>query len=451
MRSLFRLMLVVCLALFTAGPHVLAQNDNASVYSTARPGANTRGPLDWLFGRRPAPAAAPRADARPKAYQPRKRTVSAPRPVVPAAPTLQIGPDGQPIAPAESSVPQTADVAPVAPQPVMAPVNVAVVGDSLAVFLAQGLQEIYAERPAVTFVKRNRESSGLVRDDYFDWPKSLKDLVSTSDKLDAIIVMIGSNDRQQLKDDQGVHEPRSEIWRQIYARRIDTMIGIAREKGAALIWVGLPIMRSEKYSADLLAFNDLYKARAQAAGVPFIDVWEAFAGEDGHYVVTGPDVGGEIVRLRTQDGVHFTRAGARKLGFFADKELQKIVAAIQAKAAPAGVVPALPQPQPAPSSVPGDMAMLPAPPVDVRIPPALQSIDVVIGVALPDRPLPSTLTPRPAQGAVVGLTAAPVTPGAQLLGISVAPQKTDASQLFVQGRMTMSKPGRLDDFSAIRD
>ena len=95
--------------------------------------------------------------------------------------------------------------------------------------------------------------------------------------------------------------------------------------------------------------------------------------------------------------------------------------------------------------------MLPVLSVDVRIPSALQSIDVVIGVALPDRPLPSTLTPRPAQGAVVGLTAAPVTPGAQLLGISAAPQKTDASQLFVQGRMTMSKPGRLDDFSAIRD
>ena len=226
---------------------------------------------------------------------------------------------------------------------------------------------------------------------------------------------------------------------------------MAREKGATVIWMGLPIMRSEKYSADLLAFNDIYRARAQAAGVPFIDVWEAFTGDDGRYVVNGPDVGGEIVRLRTQDGVHFTRAGARKLGFFADKELQKVVAAIQSKSAPVIAplpVPSQPGVQPPSQSVPGALAMVPPPVPDVRTQPALQSIDVVIGIPLPDRPLQSTLVPRPLQGPVVQLTAAPVTPGAQLMGLSAAPQQTDAVRFFVHGRANTSKPGRLDDFRA---
>lgn len=458
MRAFLRLVFVACFALLTAGPHVLAQSDGSSVYSTARPGSNARGPLDWLFGRRAAPpAAAPRADSRPRSYQPRKRTATAPRPQTsPVGP--QIGPQlpVDPNAPAapDTSQPQVADGTPqpaVPAQPAGPAISVAVVGDSLSVFLAQGLQDVYGERPGINFIKRNREASGLVREDYFDWPKGLRELLSGTDKIDAVVVMIGSNDRQQLRDESGVHEPLTERWRELYARRIDALAAIAREKSVPLIWVGLPIMRSAKYSTDLLAFNDIYRARAQAAGVAYVDVWEAFTGDDGAYVVSGPDVGGEIVRLRTADGVHFTRAGARKLAFFADKALSRIVADLQARATPASA-PVSPVPQVSAPVLPGPLVMLPAQP-DVKLPNALQSIDAVLGIPMPDRPLPSLLTPRPAQGPVMPLTVPVRTAGAELAVAAQSQPRTasEAAQVFLYGQSPQAKPGRADDFRVNSD
>lgn len=452
MRLSLRLCLMVMLVLVTAGPHVLAQGDSSSVYTTTRPGGNTRGPLDWLLGRRAAPSANPAgAEQRARSYQPRKRTASAPRsnPLTGPAYGPPMPPELMP--PPGEAPPQTADsAAPAAPPaPAQPGVSVAVVGDSLSVFLAQGLQELYADRPAVTFLRRHRESSGLVRDDYFDWPKALRDLTGGSEKIDALVLMIGSNDRQQLRDDAGVHDVRSEQWRALYAQRIDTVIGIAKAKNLPLIWVGLPVMRSERYSADLIAFNDLYKSRSAAAGIPYIDIWEAFAGEDGLYSVNGPDVGGDIVRLRTPDGVHFTKAGARKLAFFADKELQKIVAASQSRQQPDGpaVVPS--QPPVAPDG--GPLAMLPPQP-DPRAPPRQPpSIDSLLGIVLPDQPLPSLLTPRPAQGSVVVLTAPNRTSGGALSSLQAPRLHGEPASVFVQGRPLSAKPGRLDDFRRLSE
>lgn len=419
----------------------LAQ-DSSSVYSTQKQPSG--GALDWLIGRGNRPNAKiirVTPDRHTRTYQPRRRSTPVYRPSYQPDRPVTIQPEAAPTPGAPH--PDTPDIA-VAPPPapVVPPASIAVIGDSLSIFLAQGLQETYAERPSVSFIRRNRESSGLVRDDYYDWPKQLRDLIATTPKLDAILIQIGSNDRQQLRDADGVHEPRSDRWRELYAKRIDDIIAIVREKKIPLIWVGLPPMRNTRYSDDLLAFNDMYKTRTKAAGVPFIELSEAFSGEDGAYAVNGPDVEGSSVRLRTADGVHFTKAGARKLAFFADKELKKIIEAVQDKASPA------PAPAIAALPVPGVPGALPSPPTlpDPVLPSALQSNDALLGVPVPDAPLSTTLTPRPAQGAVISLNAAPVSSGGQLLRVGNAAANTDSLR---QGLPQPPKPGRADDFRVL--
>lgn len=443
MSSLLRLMVAVVLVVLTAGPHVRAQTDSGSVYATARPGTNTRSPFDWLLGRSPRQNAAAVRAAQPKSYQPRRRGTPPPKvqsvPGETAAPVIADGArpaTGDPVQPPAESMPGAA-VPP--PAPVQPPVTVAVVGDSLSVFLAQGLADLYAERPSISFVKRNKESSGLVREDYYDWPKAMADVVAATPKPDAVLIMIGSNDRQQLRDDKGVYEPLTEPWRALYAQRIDAMIKLAREAGVPLIWVGLPTMRSARYSADLLVLNEAYRSRSQNAGTTFVDIWEAFANEDSNYSATGPDVDGELVRLRTSDGVHFTKAGARKLAFFADRELQKIVASIEQRA----IVPV-----PMLRTSPGGIASAPVPslmpPQAITLPLVPATIDEMLGVALPDTPLLSTLAPRPLEGAVVALTAPPVSAG----GVLAGPLRNGSRPAPVsgQGYTGNSKPGRADDF-----
>jgi hypothetical protein len=414
-----------------------AQGDSGSVYSTAPKGPGTRGPLDWLIGRRVQPdpvQAVPRNEARPRSYQPRRRGTPAVPPGAPA-PSATPGDPAQPGLPGADPAAPSVDVA---PAPSLPPASVVVAGDSLSVFLGQGLQEIYQDRPHVTFLKRQREASGLVRDDYYDWPKNLHEMIAGTGPLNAVVVLVGSNDRQQLRDETGVQEPLSPRWRELYAKRVDDLVAVVKERALPLIWVGLPVMRSEKYSADLIVLNDIYKSRAQAAGIVFIDLWEAFAAEDGSYVASGPDVDGEIVRLRTADGVHFTRAGARKLAFFVDRELQKILnSAPRAPQQPREAVPSGLPPPPQVQVVPGFPAVQPQSPV---------SIDTILGVPVPEAAVAPTLVPRPAQGAVMPLTAAPVTTGAQLIAPPSPAPGSEAAQVFVQGRPQSAKPGRLDDF-----
>jgi hypothetical protein len=60
---------------------------------------------------------------------------------------------------------------------------------------------------------------------------------------------------------------------------------------------------------------------------PGIDIWDGFVDEDGRYAQSGPDVEGQTRRLRTGDGVYFTRAGARKLAHYVEREVQRWLSA----------------------------------------------------------------------------------------------------------------------------
>ena len=55
--------------------------------------------------------------------------------------------------------------------PAQASFHVETLGDSLAVLGAEGLSEAFADKPEIGVVGRARDASGLVRADYFDWPR----------------------------------------------------------------------------------------------------------------------------------------------------------------------------------------------------------------------------------------------------------------------------------------
>ncbi len=135
-----------------------------------------------------------------------------------------------------------------------------------------------------------------------------------------LVVMLGSNDRQPLRDEAGAHEFGTERWKELYQRRIDDLLAVAREKRWPVLMVGMPVMQESRLSAGMLVVNGLIRERAQRAGW-FSSISGGFATEKGEYASTGPDVNGATVRLRTSDGILFTRAGARKLGFFVGKEV----------------------------------------------------------------------------------------------------------------------------------
>src|SRR5262249_10312158 len=161
------------------------------------------------------------------------------------------------------------------PKPAVAPTYfVAVLGDSLAQMLAQGLAEAFEDRPEVAILRKAKEDSGLVRSDFFDWTKAAGDLLASGEKVDFAGMLEGSNDRQVLRDANGSYEPRTPEWQTAYAQRIEAVATLFRDKKIPLLWVGLPIMKSESLSADAMAFNEFYRAYAEKAGASYLDIWE---------------------------------------------------------------------------------------------------------------------------------------------------------------------------------
>jgi hypothetical protein len=202
---------------------------------------------------------------------------------------------------------------------------VAVMGDSIAELLAQGLTERLSDRPEVGVLREAREDSGLVRDDFYDWTKAAHDLISSGQKINVAVMLIGSNDHQPLRDASGSYDPDTPKWQELYAARVEAISAMFRDAKIPLLWVGLPIMKSDRLAAEMASFNDIYREHAGKNGATFIDIWEAFGDDRGQFSPYGPDVNGQVVRLRALDGIHFTKAGAVKLASFVEPNIRQIL------------------------------------------------------------------------------------------------------------------------------
>src|ERR1051325_1868189 len=75
--------------------------------------------------------------------------------------------------------------------------------------------------------------------------------------------------------------------------------------------------------ADMVHINDLTRPRVKAVNGTFIDVWDGFADDNGHLVISGPDDDGQTRQLRSNNGINCTDAGQAKLAFFVAREIRR--------------------------------------------------------------------------------------------------------------------------------
>lgn len=197
-----------------------------------------------------------------------------------------------------------------------------VVGDFLAAGLAEGLTEAFRLDPTIRIEARSNGSSGLVRDDFYDWPAELPAMLETL-KPTAVVVAVGANDRQAMRLESRRVQPRSDDWNKAYAARAAALAEAVTKAKAQLLWMGMPAFRQGRMSEDMIAFNDIYRTAVEGAGGSFVDVWEGFVDETGAYTASGPDINGQPVRLRAGDGINMTAAGKRKLAFYVQRPLAK--------------------------------------------------------------------------------------------------------------------------------
>lgn len=229
---------------------------------------------------------------------------------------------------AEPKVDRAQQEAPAKPKAPAKPptVFVGVFGDSLGQLLANGLDEALADRPEVGVLHKAKGSTGLANKQFFDWQKSIDDLLASKDKndeIDVAVMMIGSNDRQPISEDGKTYEPDTPEWNAIYRKRVTAIDEAFAKKKIPLVWVGVPITKDDDFADAMAKLNEIYRDCAAATGATYIDTWEPFSDDDGDFTTFGPDINGQTVRLRSSDGIHFTRAGARKLAHFVEGQVRR--------------------------------------------------------------------------------------------------------------------------------
>ena len=188
-------------------------------------------------------------------------------------------------------------------------VSVAVVGDSLANDLANGMEDNFAGKP-VNVIKLTQFATGLVRTDYFNWNGTVQNALRHGD-ANIVIVVLGGNDHQSIRIDGRRLDPLTKEWRAEYARRVGHFMDTIGKSRGKLYWVGLPDVRSDKLGHGYRVMNAIYKREAAKRKLKYIDIWGKFHGKDSAYSSFGMSLEGVKRQIRKDDGMHFTEAGRR--------------------------------------------------------------------------------------------------------------------------------------------
>lgn len=188
-----------------------------------------------------------------------------------------------------------------------APQTIVVFGDSQAAGLARGLQRVLIEDQRYHVVNRTHAGAALVHSES-EWLAPVERF-TTSEKADIAVVMLGANDRLDMRGEHGYLRFRGDDWRDAYAARVDKILTLLSGAGMRIIWCGNPIARSATYTDDMSYINDIYAQEAAKFGAQFVSLWTAVADDQGKYAAYAKDRDGTTTRMRADDGIHFTAAG----------------------------------------------------------------------------------------------------------------------------------------------
>lgn len=200
--------------------------------------------------------------------------------------------------------------------------KVLILGDSMiAGALGLFLENALRDQHGFEVRRFGKSSTGLSRPDFFDWMKEARAQLDAFPGVDAVVTMFGGNDVQGLyMGKKGRGQPAEwiiwpdEAWPVEYARRVTAFADLVAPDGRDLFWIGMPVMRPEKFHQRVQRVNTIYRAEmAIRPGGHFIDIWRVLADEAGRYSDRLTiDEGGKAkkIRVRAGDGIHLSVAGA---------------------------------------------------------------------------------------------------------------------------------------------
>ena len=152
-------------------------------------------------------------------------------------------------------------------------------------------------------------ATGLSRPDLFDWSRVVAGMMDR-ERPRFVVCSFGANDGQALRLKDAVLPFADPGWDAVYRLRVLALMRQAARGGARVLWLGLPPMRDGGLNYKVKHLNRLFaRAAREVPGVEYLEVGMLFGGPDGGFA-TFVSNGKSLVRMRMEDGVHYSPAGA---------------------------------------------------------------------------------------------------------------------------------------------
>ena len=221
---------------------------------------------------------------------------------------------------AGSSAPQTAAPVIALPPPKDPDARAVVtLGDEFADQMHEGMIDRLDGNRTLESFGHSVPGSGLTRVSDFDWRQEATRRLESYEAIAAVVVAIGYSDMRDLIDGEDRHAFGSAQWRQLYRNRLTALALTLSGQGYPVMFVGLPPLADPARNEQVRVVNQVLEEALAPTRARYVSVYEAFADEQGNFARSGPNLAGEVVSLRTREGIFFNRAGREKFAQFVER------------------------------------------------------------------------------------------------------------------------------------
>jgi hypothetical protein len=226
-------------------------------------------------------------------------------------------------APITVPVPASTATRPATQAPVSAPAAITLVSGDKVFFVGDSMMQGVAPHMANTLHKNfnidsidlSRQSTGLAYPSFFNWPQTVEKTLRTDPKIRLMVVFLGPNDPWDMPDGKGRPFLRFETpdWEIAYRQRIDSILDAAQAHAVQVIWVGPPNMFKDRLSTGMAYLRDIYASEIQRYQQHYLSANDILGYQTSDFSYYLPGDEGKKVKIRVDDGIHFTPTGQRMI------------------------------------------------------------------------------------------------------------------------------------------
>lgn len=188
-------------------------------------------------------------------------------------------------------------------------------GDSLMQGVAPHVKHALRKKYGIKSIDLSKQSTGLAYSSFFDWQKTIEKTLKKHKKIGLLVIFLGPNDPWDMPNPKGGKYLRfkSSEWENIYRKKIQNIIKIAKQHNVQVLWLGVPDMRKKKLNTGVRYLNTLYRSEVEKAKATYLPTQFLLTRKTAGYSKYLSTENNQKIAVRTNDGIHFTRAGQKRI------------------------------------------------------------------------------------------------------------------------------------------